>query len=110
MGWVSDLIKGAPMHTEVEVKNGNIIFQNATWYLNNYHVKGFVKNTVPRAALVLVTLDFFDNATGTRLATGGSFSYAPIGGAAANITIPFDINTGYNASDSKEFKTIKGLL
>jgi hypothetical protein len=81
-GWVSDLIKGAPMHTEVEVKNGNIIFQNATWYLNttdhNYHVKGFVNNTVPRAALVLVTLNFFDNATGTRLATGGSFSYAPI--------------------------------
>jgi hypothetical protein len=113
-GWVSDLIKGAPMHTEVEIKNGNIIFQNATWYLNttdhNYHVKGFVKNTVPRAALVLVTLDFFDNATGTRLATGGSFSYAPIGGVAANITIPFDINTGYNASDTKEFKTIKGLL
>jgi hypothetical protein len=111
-GWISGLVRNAPMSIDVKIHSANIIFQNATWYLNatdhNYHVKGFVENTVPRAALILVMLSFNDNATGTRLATGGSFSYEPPGGVAANVTIPFDINTGYNASDAHEFQHIDG--
>ena len=62
------------MPIDVESQNANTIFRSATWYLNatdhNYHVKGFVENTVSRAGLVLVVLNFYDNATGTRLATG----------------------------------------
>jgi hypothetical protein len=111
-GWVSGFVKNAPMPIDVELQNANTIFRSATWYLNatdhNYHVKGFVENTVSRAGLVLVVLNFYDNATGTRLATGGSFSYGPPSGVAANVTIPFDIDTGYNATDSHEFKTIDG--
>jgi|SRR5713101_2670220 len=111
-GWISGFVKGAPMRIDVKVKSDNIIFESATWYLNatdrHFHVKGLVENIVPRVALVLVGLDFFDNATGTRLATGGSFSYEPSSGVAANITVPFDMDTGYNASDTHEFQHIDG--
>jgi hypothetical protein len=112
-GWISGFVKGAPpMPIDVELKNANVIFRSALWYLNatddHFHVKGLVENTVPRAASVVVALNFHDNATGTTLATGGIFSYGPPSGIAANVTIPFDINTGYNASSTNEFKTLGG--
>jgi hypothetical protein len=65
-------------------------------------------NTVPRASSVGVSILFFDNATGTRLATGGGFSLSPYNGVAANAIIKYDFGTGYNASNTNEFKTIVG--
>ena len=39
-----------------------------------------------------------------------SFSYEPLNGVAANAIIKFDMATGYNASNTNEFKTISGLI
>lgn len=113
-GYISGFVKGAPMPIDVKIHSANAIIKSAAWYLNatdhNYHIKGFVENTVPRAASLFMTLNFYDNATSVRLATGGDFSYEPSSGVPANLTIPYDMSTGYNASDTHEFKTIDGTL
>jgi hypothetical protein len=113
-GYISGFVKNAPMPIYVSLHSDNAIIKSATWYLNatdhNYHIKGFVENTVPRAAMLFMTLNFYDNATAVKLSTGGNFSYEPSTGVPANLTIPYDMNTGYNASDTREFRTIDGTL
>lgn len=114
-GWYANFVQNAPMPIDVKIPSANIIIKSAIWYLNttehNYHIKGIFVNTVPRASSAGVSILFFDNATGTRLDTGGGFNYdAPPSGVVANKIIKYDFTTGYNASNSIEFKTIVGEM
>ena len=113
-GYIPGFVKNAPMPIDTKTASQNAIIKSALWYLNatvhNYHIKGFIENTVPSATRLSISINFWDDATGVRLAPSGDFTYEPSGGVPANLTISYDMTTGYNASYTNVFKTVYGLL
>jgi hypothetical protein len=85
LGWFANFVQNAPMPIDVKIPS-----------------------TVAKPSSVGVSVMFFDNATGTPLASGGGFSLSPLRGVATNTNIKSDFTTGYNASDTQEFQHVNG--
>lgn len=72
----------------------------------HYHLSGLAKNTLPetRSWYNGVTISFEDIATGTTINSVSGTINGPTNPGAA---VPFDIDTGYNATQSHQFQYVK---
>jgi hypothetical protein len=92
-------------------------FLSITWYLNatdsHYHIKGLVKNTLSENRDgIKISINFNDRTTAAYLHSdsGSGGELVPTGGIAPGAILPFDIDTGYNASQSYQFQHMVGIM
>ena len=109
------VVRGAPFPIQVLVKPEKEL-SNMTWYLNttdsHYHIKGLVKNMLPETTDGIdIGINFNDRTTGAYLHSdkGSNGELIPSGGIAPGAILPFDLDTGYNASQTNQFKYIEGI-
>ena len=105
-----------PIQIEINPDSNDVAFANISFYLNatdhHYHLKGLVKNILPENTdIIIVSVSFSDRATGSSLhSASDDIDRSLTGGIAPNVILPFDIDTGYNASQAYQFQYMKALI
>lgn len=110
------VVTGALFPRRILVKDDRA-FLSITWYLNAtdsyYHIKGLAKNTLSENRNgINISINFNDRTTGAYLHSdsGSGGELVPTGGIAASAILPFDMDTGYNASQSYQFQHMEGIM
>lgn len=110
------VVTGAPFPIQILVKPDKAL-SNLIWYFNatdsHYHIKGLVKNLLPEPRDgINVLINFNDRTTGAYLHSdrGSGGELTPTGGIAPGAILPFDLDTGYNASQANQFQYVAGIM
>ena len=110
------VVTGAPFPIQVLVKPDEEL-ENITWYLNatdsHYHIKGLVKNILPETTDgIIISINFNYRSTGAYLHRdrGSGGELLPTGGIAPGAILRFDMDTGYNVSQTNQFQYIAGIM
>jgi hypothetical protein len=110
------IAQAIPLPMEINPNDNDVSFANISFYLNatdhHYHLKGLVKNILPENTdMIIVSVSFSDRATGSSLhSASDTIDRSSTGGIAPNAILPFDIDTGYNATQTYQFQYMSALI